>query len=63
MLPETAGGMMFEAIIGWKKENCDFAIGESRCQPNCSRENFRILKLNALSFSSRMPERPGGEGM
>jgi hypothetical protein len=33
VLPETTGGMMFETSIGGKKEDCDFAIGQSLCQP------------------------------
>ena len=44
VLPETTGGMMFEASIGGKKENCDFAIGPSRCQPNCDARNLIVFE-------------------
>jgi hypothetical protein len=57
VLPETTGGMRFEASIGGKKENCDFAIGQSRCQPNCSHA-IRIVFERHPSFSLRNADPP-----
>jgi hypothetical protein len=37
VLPETTGGIRFEASIVGQKENVDFASDDTRCQPICSR--------------------------
>jgi hypothetical protein len=52
VLVETTDGMMFETSIGGKKENCEFAIGQSRCQPICSPA---FIVSNSTGASHRRP--------
>jgi hypothetical protein len=58
VLPETTGGMMFETSIGGKKEDCDFAIGQSRCQPILLAREFIVSNFIRV-YPSRncLPER------
>ena len=55
VLPETTGGMMFETSIGGKKEDCDFATGQSRCQPILLGREFIVSNFACVHLTELLP--------